>query len=136
MIDYFKNYAQDYEEKVFWFFIHITYVKNWRQVFRSNFPKMHGLISTLDARLKAKAPEVHNTIINSQVHCWYYIWLTVLIVWRTKLLPCNIYLPPDGLRSCSNGKASFGPVLYRYHYAVPLKVLLNRGGKDCVQSSY
>lgn len=81
-LDYFKTYEQDYEEKVFWLFIHITYVKNWRQVFRSNFPKMHGLISTLDARLKAKAPEVHNAIINSQfdtLNCFHAIFICLLL---------------------------------------------------------
>lgn len=81
-LEYFKTYEQDYEEKVFWFFIHITYEKNWRQVFRKDFPKMKSLISALDARLKLRAPEVYNQMANSEFdtfNCFHAMFICLLL---------------------------------------------------------
>lgn len=82
-LSYFQTYDQDYEEKVFWIFVHIASIKNWRQIYRNNFPKMHGMISVLEDRLKLKVPGVYEALQNNKEvdfrSCFHSMFICLLI---------------------------------------------------------
>lgn len=66
-LKYFQKFEENFEEKIFWILVHINSVQNWRQVYRSNFPKMQGLIAAFESRLKLKNPEVYNILKTSKL---------------------------------------------------------------------
>jgi len=79
---YFDSYKEDFEEKTFWFFIHIAFTKNCRQIYKSEFPKMNGMINVLDARIKSKAEDVYNLIHECDldiVQCFHSMFICLLL---------------------------------------------------------
>ena len=48
----------DYEKKVFWILVFINFDKNWRDIYKKGFPKMHELLKYLDMKLNKTCPKV------------------------------------------------------------------------------
>jgi len=45
-------------EEAFWIFVHILYVKNYRVIYKKEFPKLVEMVNYLDAQIQEKIPEI------------------------------------------------------------------------------
>ncbi len=73
-LEYFETYDREFEEKVFWIFLHIAETKNCRQIYRNNFPKMHEMITALNGRIKHKIPDLHEALENNEVRNKFFFY--------------------------------------------------------------
>lgn len=67
LLEYFRKYPEEYEEKIFWIFVHIMYEKNWRAVFKSGTPKVIEMNKYFEKILKEQVPDVYKKINESNV---------------------------------------------------------------------
>jgi len=81
-LEYFENYEEEFEEKIFWIFLHIAETKNCRQLYKNNFPKMHEMITALSGRIKHKIPEAHTALENHEMdafNCFHSMFICLLL---------------------------------------------------------
>lgn len=52
----------EFESDVFWVFVYIMKVKEWRLVYKDDTPKLVELLFELEKRMKEKTPKVHERL--------------------------------------------------------------------------
>ena len=51
---YFHDYERTWEEKTFWIFTYILKVKNFREIYKKEFPKLMGMMKRSEERRVGK----------------------------------------------------------------------------------
>jgi len=80
---FFKGYDEKYIEETFWIFVHIFYVKNYRVIYKKEFPKLTEMINYLDAQIQEKTPDIANFIKEKNLEtflCFHQMFLSLLLV--------------------------------------------------------
>lgn len=67
LLAFFKNYDEEYVEEAFWIFVHILYVKNYRVIYKKEFPKLVEMVNYLDTQIQEKIPEITNLLNDKKV---------------------------------------------------------------------
>mmetsp|Transcript_21368 Transcript_21368/g.24832 ORF Transcript_21368/g.24832 Transcript_21368/m.24832 type:complete len:410 (+) Transcript_21368:41-1270(+) len=64
-LKFFETYEKDYEENTFWILVHLMKEKNWRSIYKKDFPKMFEMTKYLEKLIQTQLPEIHAAILAS-----------------------------------------------------------------------
>ena len=68
---------KNYDEEVFWVFVHIMLEKGWRRVYMDGTPKLMELLQELEKRMEKELPVLYKLLID-QVTITYLIVVHIL----------------------------------------------------------
>ena len=63
----YKNYEDNFEEDVFWIFVHIMRDKNWRSICKPGFPKLIEMCKYLEKQIQTQVKDVYDVLKDTEV---------------------------------------------------------------------
>lgn len=71
-VGFFLNYNEEYEETVFWIFVHLMVEKNWRSIYKPELPKVQEMCKYLEKLMQVHTKEVYDAIGEAGVYFYCY----------------------------------------------------------------